>query len=62
MGSKKKLDGPLEQRRPWVDPHHQPISGRRPCQWLGVNRAGLYYQPVDEPQDHLHLRRWLDEP
>jgi hypothetical protein len=59
---KKKLDGPREPRRPWVDPHHQQISMRRPCQWLGVNRAGLYDQPVDEHQDNLHLRCWLDEP
>jgi putative transposase len=56
------LDGPLEQRRQWVDPHHQQISVRRPCQWLGVNRAGWYDQPVDERGENLRLMRWLDEP
>ena len=61
-GSKKKLDGPLEQRRQWVDPHHQQISVRRQCQLLGVNRAGLYYQPVDERGENLRLMRLLDEP
>ena len=61
-GSKKKLGGPLEQRRPWVEPHHEQISVRQPCQWLGVNRASFYYQPVDESEENLHLMRWLDEP
>jgi putative transposase len=56
------LDGPLEQRRQGVDPHHQQISVRRQCQLLGVNRAGLCYQPVHEHKDNLHLMRWLDEP
>jgi putative transposase len=55
------LDGPLEQRRQWVDPHHQQISVRRQCQLLGVNRAGLYYQPVDERGENLRLMRLLDE-
>jgi putative transposase len=55
------LDGPLEPRRQWVDPHHQQISVRRQGQLLGVNRAGLYYQAVDERGEKLHLMRWLDE-
>jgi putative transposase len=45
---KKKLDGPLEQRRP--------------CQWRGLNRSGLYDQPVDASIEPLHLMRLLDEP
>jgi putative transposase len=60
-GSKKKLDCPLEQRRQWVEPHHEQISVRRQCQLLGVNRASLYYQPVDESVENLHLLRLLDE-
>ena len=35
---------------------------RRPCQWLGVNRSGLYYQPVDASLETLHRMRLLDEP
>jgi putative transposase len=35
---------------------------RRQCQWLGVNRAGLSYQPVDESVENLHIMRRLDEP
>jgi putative transposase len=61
-GAKKTLDYPLEQRRPWVEPHHEQVSVRRQCQVLGVNRAGLYDQPVDERVEHRHLRRLLDEP
>jgi len=52
---------PLEHRRQWVEPHHEQLSVRRPCQWLGVNRAGLYDQPVDTSEENLHLMRWLDE-
>jgi len=59
-GSKKTLDDPLEPRRHWVEPHHEQISVRRPCQWLGVNRSGWYYQPVDARVENLHLMRWLD--
>jgi putative transposase len=55
------LDYPLDHRRPWVDPHHTQISVRRQCQLLGVNRAGLYYQPVDESAENLQLMRLLDE-
>ena len=60
-GSKKTLDCPLDQRWQWVEPHHEQISVRRPCQLLGVNRASLYYQPVDESVENLHLLRLLDE-
>jgi putative transposase len=55
------LDYPLDQRRQWVEPHHAQISVRRQGQWLGVNRASLYYQPVAESVENLHLLRWLDE-
>ena len=34
---------------------------RRPCQLLGVNRSGLYYQAVEERGENLHLMRLLDE-
>jgi putative transposase len=45
--AQKKLDDPLDQRRQ--------------CQWLGVNRAGWSYQPVDESVENLHLMQLLDE-
>ena len=38
------------------------ISRRRPCQWLGVNRSGLYDQPADASIENLQRMRLLDEP
>jgi putative transposase len=55
------LDYPLDHRRQWVEPHHEQISVRRQCQLLGVNRAGLYYQPVAKSVENLHLMHLLDE-
>src|ERR1022692_2756203 len=34
---------------------------RRQCELLGVNRAGLYYEPVGESQENLRLMRLIDE-
>ena len=34
---------------------------RRQCELLGVNRSGLYYEPVGESQENLLLMRLLDE-
>jgi len=34
---------------------------RRQCELLGVNRAGLYYEPVGESEENLRLMRLLDE-
>ena len=61
-GSTKPLACPLAQRRPGVAPHHAPRRVRRPCQWLGVNRARLSDQPVDESVAQLPRRRWREAP
>ena len=37
------------------------ISVRRQCELLGVNRSGLYYQPLGENEENLTLMRMLDE-
>jgi len=34
---------------------------RRQCELLGVNRSGLYYEPVGESPENLLLMRLLDE-
>ncbi len=34
---------------------------RRQCELLGVNRAGLYYEPVGESAENLMLMRLIDE-
>jgi putative transposase len=37
------------------------LSIRRQCELLGVNRAGIYYQPRVESEENLRLMRLLDE-
>jgi putative transposase len=44
-----------------VEPEHPEISVRRQCELLGVNRSGLYYQPVGESEENLRLMRLIDE-
>jgi putative transposase len=44
-----------------VEPDHAEISVRRQCDLLGVNRSGLYYQPVGESEENLMLMRLIDE-
>lgn len=40
---------------------HPDLSVRRQCELLGVNRSGLYYQPVGENEENLMLMRLIDE-
>lgn len=40
---------------------HGEISVRRQCELLGVNRSGLYYEPLGESEENLRLLRLLDE-
>jgi putative transposase len=44
-----------------VERGHAEISVRRQCELLGVNRSGLYYEPVGESEENLTLMRLLDE-
>ena len=44
-----------------VERGHAEISVRRQCELLGVNRSGLYYEPVGESEENLALMRLLDE-
>jgi putative transposase len=44
-----------------VERGHSEISVRRQCELLGVNRSGLYYEPVGESEENLGLMRLLDE-
>ena len=50
-----------EERRGLVEPGHAEISVRRQCELLGVNRSGLYYQPLGESAENLKLMRLIDE-
>ena len=47
--------------RALVERDHPELSIRRQCELLGVNRAGLYYEPVGESEENLLLMRLLDE-
>ena len=40
---------------------HPEISMRRQCELLGVNRSGLYYEPVGESAENLMRMRLIDE-
>jgi putative transposase len=50
-----------EDLRRLVDRGAADISIRRQCELLGVNRSGLYYEPLGESQENLVLMRLLDE-
>jgi len=47
--------------RPLVERNNAEISVRRQCELLGVNRSGLYYEPVGESEENFLLMRLLDE-
>jgi putative transposase len=44
-----------------VERSHAEISVRRQCELLGLNRSGLYYEPVGESEENLLVMRLLDE-
>ena len=58
---KKKLACSTEDRRALVDWEYKSLSIRRQCELLGVNRAGLYYEPGSESRENRRLMRWIDE-
>jgi putative transposase len=37
------------------------ISMNRQCELLVIHRSGLYYKPVAESEENLHLMRLMDE-
>lgn len=44
-----------------MEKSHPELSIRRQCELLGLNRSGLYYEPVGESEQNLLLMRILDE-
>ena len=50
----------MKRRRTLVEPNVG-VSMRRQCELLGVNRSGLYYEPVEPDAEELALMRRLDE-
>jgi putative transposase len=55
------LECSTEDLRRLVDWDQADVSVRRQCELLGVNRAGLYYEPVGENEENLRLMRLMDE-
>lgn len=41
--------------------HDEPLSIRRQCELVRVNRSSFYYKPVPTPQEELDLMREVDE-
>jgi putative transposase len=47
-------------RRSKINPR-TPLSIRRQCKLLALNRSTAYYQPVPTPAEDLALMRLIDE-
>ena len=51
---------PVQTRQNWIseDPAY---STRRQCRLAGLSRNSVYYEPVGESEENLHLMRLIDE-
>jgi putative transposase len=58
---KKIAEFPLSQRKALLDRSGRDLSLRTQCDLLGVNRSGLYYEPVPVSDENLLYMRLLDE-
>jgi len=43
-----------------IDRQHASLSVARQCLLLGINRSGVYYQPVGTPEDDMELMKMID--
>ena len=57
---KKNSEQDLALRRRLIDPELRMISIRRQCEFLGVNRSGLYRSPAPVSQKTLDLMHLID--
>ena len=48
-------------KRPLVEPEHHPLSVRRQCELLGLNRSTYYLPPAFESEENLRLMRLIDQ-
>ncbi len=44
-----------------MEPYHGVLSVREQCKILSIGRSGLYYEPVPETPENLHLMRLIDK-
>lgn len=52
---------PTSERRTMVDPDFRKLSIVKQCKVLSLHRSGLYYKPVGESEQNLHIMRLMDE-
>jgi putative transposase len=50
----------VERRRAAVDRRHPSLSVVCQCRLLGISRSGLYYRPVEVPEEDLALMKMID--
>jgi putative transposase len=58
---KKKLPDAVEAKRAMIERGLLPISIRRQCELLGLNRSTFYYMPAMASAFNLQLMRLIDE-
>jgi len=51
----------VTEARAWIDFENPDLSIREQCRILGLHRSNLYYDPVPESEENLHLMRLMDE-
>ena len=51
----------VAEKRALIDPADSQVSVRRQCGILGLARSNVYYEPVAETEEDLHLKRLIDE-
>ncbi len=61
MAKKKALTLDLQNRRELAVDGSTGVSIRRRCELLGLNRSGLFYQPVKVSEFELKIRHKIDE-
>jgi putative transposase len=44
-----------------LEPEHPMLSMRTQCSLMSVTRSTLYYQPVEEDEEDLRIKRIMDE-
>ena len=60
MAQKKIIVKTLKQRRVMTEKNIN-ICLNRQCELLCIHRSGLYYSPVPETEENLHMMRMMDE-
>lgn len=60
MAQKKIIIKPPAERKAMVKKENN-MTVSRQCELLSIHRSGLYYKPVPQSEENLHLMRLMDE-